>query len=145
MAFFPDIDEIKVSSGNRVIGRDFYFERGQHYLDERGNIKEYLSDVDILKEWIRKVILTQADAYKVYVQDEKEKFGVSIWEHLGSKDRGYFLSELKREITEQLTASTHIKEIKDYSAKAEGRKIIIRFTAVTEDNIEVADEIIINV
>ncbi len=143
MAFFPLVEDIEIKETKSEIGRDFVFVNGQHIINEKGLLKEYTNEADILKEWIRKVVLTQAGAYEVYTKGESEVFGVSIWEKLGSKERGYFLSELKREITQQLTKSEYIEQIKDFEAVTEGRKVVIRFTAVTKD-IEIEQRIVIN-
>ena len=129
MAFFPEIENITVST-KKEIGKDFIFENGQHILNADGTLKE-CNERENIENWIRKVVSTQVGAYEVYVRDEKESFGTNIYDNLGTKNRGYWLSEIKREITEQLLKSEFIDEVKNFRINTERRKIIIEFDVVT--------------
>lgn len=138
--FFPDIGEIEVNETK--IGKDFVFENGQHILQADGNIKE-CDDIGALKNWIRKVVETQVDVYEVYIRDEKEKFGVNIYEKLGTKDRGYWLSECKREITEQLKKHRYIERVEKFTVEIIKRKVVIIFAVITTDDIEIEERVIL--
>ena len=140
MAFFPDIDDIVVQES--TIGKDFVFENGQHILNADGTVQE-CDDLGGLKNWIMKVVKTQVGAYEVYTRDENEKFGVSIYEELGTKDRAYWLSECKREITEQLEKHEFIDRVEAFNAELEKRKVVITFTVVTTDDIDIEERIVV--
>ncbi len=143
MAFFPDVSDINVNE-SRGIGIDFVFKDGSHVLNADGTLK-VCSKRENIENWIRKVISTAVDAYEVYVKDESKSFGVNIYEKLGTKDRGYWLSELKREITEQLLNSNNIKSVTDFNIICEKRTAVVSFTVVTNDDINISNEFVYNV
>ena len=99
-------------------------------LNPDGTLKE-CSERENIENWIRKVVCTQMGAYEVYVKDENERFGTNIYDNLGTKNKGYWLSEIKREITEQLLKNEFIEEVKNFSINTDRRKVIIEFDVVT--------------
>lgn len=134
-----DLDELnKIISESyddiRPLGKTFVFnyKTGQHELVD-GNMVECSSD-EAVAQWIEKVLRTELDKFEIYVEDETDEFGISIYRHIGKKtlNIGYIMSELKREITEQLLRHRYINYIEDYSAQLESRnrKLHITFTAV---------------
>lgn len=131
--FFPNVEEI-TESNNQGLGIDFVFEKGQHILKSNGLLQE-CTDRENLENWILKVVLTQINAYEVYYRDETEKFGVSIYDYIGTKNRGYWLSEMKREIISQLENNSNIDYVKDYKVDLIGRKCNVSFTVVCGENI----------
>lgn len=140
MAFFPNINDIVVQESK--IGKDFVFEKGQHILNVGGTL-QMCDDIGALKNWIRKVVETQIDVYEVYTRDEKEKFGVNIYEKLGTKNRSYWLSECKREITEQLEKHELIDRVENFTVEIIKRKVVIIFVVTTTDDIKIEERIVI--
>lgn len=141
MSFFPEIEEIVYGTESKEIGIDFLFDAktGQHIV-EKGNLRE-CSERETLEQWIKKTITTQLGAYEVYVRDENENYGVRVYDKLGTKDRGYWLSELKREITEQLLKNENITAIEKYDVAYVKRRVIISFTVITTDGIDIDIEV----
>lgn len=139
MAFFPVIEDINVSD-ERKMGRDFAFENGGHILNADGTLREW-SERESIENWIRKVLSTCKGAYEVYVKDEGDSFGTSIYEYIGTKNRGYKLSEIKREIKEQLLKNKFIEDVYGFTIETEKRKTIIRFNVRTTEGIIIQEEV----
>lgn len=140
---FPEIKSLNITdSVDNKSKIDFVFENGQHILKDNGILKE-CSIRERLQNWIEKVVRTQAGAYEVYTKDEVRKFGVNIYEVLGTKNKGYWLSELKREITEQLIDNSEIERVEDYKAEIDKRSVKISFRVVTVDGIKNEIEVIV--
>lgn len=140
MSLFPEMEKIERVKENKR-AKDFVFDyrSGQHIVSD-GNLRE-CSEREMLEQWIRKTVTTQLGAYEVYVKDENENYGVRIYDKLGTRDRGYWLSELKREIREQLLRNENIDSIEDYDVEYEKRKVIIRFSVITNENIRIDMEV----
>ena len=85
-------------------GVDFIFDysTGQHIMN-KGLPAEQSIFLGV-KQYIENVLRTPANAYGVYAKDEKEVFGISIYDYIGKRrlPDGYLNSELKREVTENL-------------------------------------------
>lgn len=117
------------------IGYDFVFdyETGQHLLQNSSLVE--CSEIQSVKQYIQNVLRTQANAYKVYTEDETDTFGISIYDYLSYRTlpMGYINSELKREVTEQLLKHPLISEVKDWSGKRNKRGLDIYFTTVLAD------------
>ena len=70
-----------------------------------------------VRQFIQTVLRTKLDIFKVYIEDEQESFGLSIYNYVGQKvlNKGFIFSELKREITEQLLNHRFIKEVNNFN------------------------------
>lgn len=139
MSFFPEIDDIKIND-NKNIGIDFEFINGQHIVENNGKLKE-ATGIESLKNWIRKVVKTQVNAYEVYVRDESKKFGVNIYEKIGQKDRGYWLSEIRREITEQFEANNYIERVERFEVSIVKRKVVVIVAVEVNDGLKIEEVI----
>ncbi len=139
--FFPEVGQIVERSGSGN-GIDFYFDGTQHIVKDDGTLKE-LSEVESLKEWIRKVCTTVKGAFEVYTVEEKKVFGVSIYDHLGEKNSDYWKAEHEREIKTQLLEHPNIAEVKDVNVSRSMRRTEISFTVVTTGGIMLSDNIYI--
>lgn len=117
------------------IGCDFLFDynTGQHLMENAVLVE--CNRVESIKQFIQNVLRTQANVYGVYVQDETDVFGISIYEHLGSRTlpTGYLNSELKREVTENLLKHPLITSVTDWKGEVEKRTLHISFTTTLTD------------
>lgn len=142
MSLFPHLNRVAIKSENDNIGIDFVFDEGsgQHLFDsKKGGELEECTVFENLVQYIGKVVKTEKGVYEVYTRSESEDFGVSIYDYLGQKrNLNYALSELKREITEQLEASDYIDSITDYTTTREGNKVMIAFNAVVSESVRKA-------
>lgn len=133
---FPEVTDFEIGTESTRIGIDFKFVNGQHILQKDGDLQE-CTEVENYGQWIAKVVTTQKDIYVVYTRDETEKFGTDLESHLGTKHRSYWLSELQREITEQLLKNKNITAVKNYKAEFARREVQISFTVVTASGINI--------
>lgn len=130
---FPKVSEIK-EKGSIGIGIDFKFENGQHLIDKKGMAVECTAREN-LENWILKVVVTEVNAYEVYYRAESTAFGVSVYEHIGIKNRGYWLSELKREITTQLLENQFIEAVEEFKVEIKRRSCDISFKVISVDGV----------
>lgn len=123
------------SQGILQCGNAFAFDytTGQHMLID-GKV-EKCTDTTAIAQWIEKVIRTEKNKYEIYTEDEAEEFGISIYQYIGLKNfpLGFAASELKRELTEQLTAHPMIEEIQDFRTEKEKRGLKVFFSVVLKD------------
>jgi hypothetical protein len=137
MSLFPEFNRVKIVEESDGLGIDFLFDGENHVFDERnkGELK-VCNTFENLVQWIGKIVGTAKGAFEVYVRDESESFGVSIYEFLGQKKNlNYALSELKREVTEQIEASVFVDEVSEYTTKRSGSDVIVSFKCVLSDKI----------
>ena len=133
---FPEVEDFNIGTESTGIGIDFVFRNGQHILQKDGDLQE-CTEVENYVQWIAKVVTTQKDIYEVYTREEAEKFGTDLESYLGAKHRSYWLSELQREITEQLLKNKNITAVKNYKAEFARREVQISFTVVTASGINI--------
>nr|DAD95054.1 MAG TPA: Protein of unknown function (DUF2634) [Siphoviridae sp. ctVqj4] len=132
-----DIDQLNQlyndeSSNIKPIGKTFVFnyKTGQHLLIDGRMVECTLNEA--ISQWIEKVLRTALGKYGIYIVDEDEDFGISIYNYIGERTlhMGYVASELKREITEQLLKHRYIERIEDYTAQRNRRTLEITFNVV---------------
>lgn len=133
---FPEVEDFNIGTESTGIGIDFAFRNGQHILQKDGDLQE-CTEVENYGQWIAKLVTTQKDIYEVYTREEAEKFGTDLESYLGTKHRSYWLSELQREITEQLLKNKNITAVKNYKAEFVRREVQISFTVVTASGINI--------
>ena len=119
----------------KPLGKSCFFDykTGQHkIIDGKAVMCSLVETVETMEQWIEKVLRTELNKYGIYTIDETENFGISIYRYIGEKNipMGYIISELKREITEQMLQHRYIKEVTDYQAIREKRGLHILFTTV---------------
>lgn len=116
----------------KPLGKSCFFDykTGQHKIIDGKAVM--CSLVETMEQWIEKVLRTELNKYGIYTIDETENFGISIYRYIGEKNipMGYIVSELKREITEQMLQHRYIKEVTDYQAMREKRGLHILFTTI---------------
>lgn len=134
---FPNIfiEETATENSKASVGCDFVFdyEKGQHLLQNSSLVE--CSEIQSVKQYIQNVLRTQANAYKVYTEDETETFGISIYDYLGTRrlPMGYLNSELKREVTEQLLRHPLISSVSNWIGTRERQGLHISFTVTLTD------------
>jgi len=116
----------------KPLGKSCFFDykTGQHKIIDGKAVM--CSLVETMEQWIEKVLRTELNKYGIYTIDETENFGISIYRYIGEKNipMGYIVSELKREITEQMLQHRYIKEVTDYQAIREKRGLHILVTTI---------------
>lgn len=133
---FPELSEFSTETNNTQNGIDFLFIDGQHKIKSNGELEE-CSQTEALGQLIAKTVTTAQNTYEVYTKGESTVFGTNIEDHLGIKNRSYWLSELQREITEQLLSNSFINNVSNYNATFNGREVYISFTVVTTDGLAI--------
>lgn len=133
---FPELSEFSTETNNTQNGIDFLFIDGQHKIKSNGELEE-CSQTEALGRWIAKTVTTAQNTYEVYTKGESTVFGTNIEDHLGIKNRSYWLSELQREITEQLLSNSFINNVSNYNAMFNGREVYISFTVATTDGLAI--------
>ncbi len=119
----------------KPLGKSCFFDykTGQHkIIDGKAVMCSLVETVETMEQWIEKVLRTELNKYGIYTIDETENFGISIYRYIGEKNipMGYIISELKREITEQMLQHRYIKEVTDYQAIREKGGLHILFTTI---------------
>lgn len=108
----------------------FDFETGEHIIID-GKLTE-CSYKESIHQFTTFLLKTEVDKYQVYYDDN---FGVSIYKYIGNRfsQTGFLISELKREITEQLTELEEITDISNFNAWFEHRNLYIDFDILLEN------------
>ena len=106
----------------------FDFERGD-FVIINGRPKMVVG-MDRLRSWIGKVLRTQKERYKIY---NGTSYGTRIKDTFVGKTftHDYMLSEIQREITENLEKNKDIVSVDGFSATVDGTHLIVEFTVTT--------------
>ena len=80
-----------------------------------------------IKNWVQKILNTQKGRYKIY---NGTGYGINIEDTFVGKNynRDYIRSEVKREITEMLTANEDIVSIDNFNMEVDGSLLTVSFT-----------------
>lgn len=80
-----------------------------------------------IKNWAQKILNTQKGRYKIY---NGTGYGINIEDTFVGKNynRDYIRSEVKREITEILTANEDIVSIDNFNMEVDGSLLTVSFT-----------------
>lgn len=129
------IDNITNTTSTKVqkLGRCFLFdfEKGE-YVVKDGKLVEITDDVEKIKQWIRSILQTYKDKFKVY---KDTNFYCNIEDLRGEKLDDFIMSELSREITESLLNHRYIKNVTNFSFEQIRLTVTISFsvTLITGD------------
>ncbi len=136
----------ETNSEIKPLGKTFLFDykTGQHVLKD-GKMVECTAD-EAVAQWIEKVLRTAVGKYGVYVIDETDDFGIQIYNYVGEKKLhvGYIASELKREITEQMSNHRYIDSVENFEANRNGRTLEITFSVKLITGTTIEKELAIN-
>lgn len=85
-----------------------------------------------IAQWAKTVLLTEQDKYKVY---KDSGFGIALNQFIGRKDipNSVIISEVKRQIEEQLTQHSEIESIEEVSFQRSDNKATISFNILTKN------------
>lgn len=137
---FPKVkyEDIQAFEKNTSIGKmpKFDYGSGQHII-KSGEVV-MCEGSEALKQLITSIVTTCRNKYLVYTVAETEEYGLSIYNSIGDRmPQGYILSELKREIYEQVEGLIAVQSIGMYSASLTKRGLNIEMTVVCVDESEV--------
>lgn len=144
---FPEIDmeieeeedvEEEEALQSTTIGRTplFNFSTGKYEIKD-GKIIECTQE-EAVRQWVGFLVKTFVGKYRVY---DNTDFGTYIENYIGEKNRGFVLSEIKRELEEKAEDNRAIEEITDIEGKTKGDKMTISLTIVMTDKTEVEVEV----
>lgn len=125
---FPTETKVKEDFGESFL---FDFQQGDFVLRDGRLIK--IHGIEALKVWIRKILKTERDKFKIY---EDTEYGTGLEDLIGQTlPRDFVESELKREITTALEKHPMIKNISNLEISLDGEKVMIEFTVnLTQGN-----------
>jgi hypothetical protein len=111
------------------IGKSFLydFDKKDFVLKDGKMVEIY--GVDVLKQWITKVLKTERFRFRIY--DDVE-YGVTIEDLIGSNfPRAFVEAEIKREVTTSLLRHTHIQTVEEWSFERDGGWMKVNFSVGT--------------
>jgi hypothetical protein len=95
-----------------------------------------------VQQYAQMLLRTELKKYNVYSDTE---FGVSYLSYLGLKTlpAGYITSELKRELTEKITALSVVSSVSDFLASLSGTTLTVSFAVTLMDGatITISEEV----
>lgn len=137
---FPtlDIDKI-ISEENQSLRKPggktykYDFKKGDFVIKD-GRLVE-VEGKEAIKVWIEKILRTEKFKFKVYTENNKDDYGLTIKKLiLGKKIPFFFLqSELKREITEALLKHPDIDNIANFKISQNVTTLTISFITLLKD------------
>lgn len=144
---FPEVDmeieeeedvEEEETLQSTTIGRTplFNFSTGKYEIKD-GKIIECTQE-EAVRQWVGFLVKTFVGKYRVY---DNTDFGTYIENYIGEKNKGFVLSEIKRELEEKAEDNRAIEEIADIEGKTKGDKMTISLTIVMTDKTEVEVEV----
>lgn len=106
----------------------FDFDIGD-FLIKDGKLQE-LSGFDALKIWIKKILNTKKDKFRIY--EITDSYGVKLLEYVNSDLPFAFIkAEIQKEITEILLTNEQIKSVENFSFERDKRTLKVNFTVNT--------------
>lgn len=105
----------------------FVFDKKQHKIVD-GKMLE-ATEIQSVKQWITKLIMTEADTFEIYTEDEEETYGLHLKQYIGNRalPLGYISSEIEREIREQCKKHSLISRISNFNITQNQRSLLISF------------------
>lgn len=121
----------ETSSTVEKLGRCFLFDfEKEEYVIKDGKLVEIANDTEKVKQWVKLVLRTYKDKYKVY---KDTNFYCNTEDLRGTKLNGFVKSEIAREITESLLTHRYIKKVSGFSFIQERLKITVNFNVTLID------------
>ncbi|MED5017937.1 DUF2634 domain-containing protein [Paenibacillus chibensis] len=130
---FPEIDPISDSDTLPVqtdLGKVFLFDfEEKRYVLRDGKPVEASYD-EAIRQWVTMLLITEIDQYFIYADTE---FGIGIKQFIGRRDipLGVINSEVKRQITEQVTKHSQITGVDNFEIAREDGKAKLTFSVST--------------
>lgn len=113
------------------LGRCFLVDLDKNeFVVRDGKLVEITDDTGKVKQWIKLILRTYKDKYKVY---KDTTFYCNTEDLRGTKLNGFVKSEIAREITESLLTHRYIKKVSGFSFVQERLKITVNFNVTLTD------------
>lgn len=132
----PDIAELEFNTDTTEQSKDlpklgksflYDFDKGDFVIKD-GKMVE-IHGVEVLKQWILKVLKTERFRFKIY---ENIEYGVTLEDLIGSGfPRSFVEAEIKREVTASLILHSYIESVEDWTFERDGKWMKVWFTVVT--------------
>ncbi|RIJ65537.1 DUF2634 domain-containing protein [Rummeliibacillus sp. POC4] len=132
----PDIAELEFNTDTTEQSKDlpklgksflYDFDKGDFVIKD-GKMVE-IHGVEVLKQWILKVLKTERFRFKIY---ENIEYGVTLEDLIGSGfPRSFIEAEIKREVTASLILHSYIESVEDWTFERDGKWMKVWFTVVT--------------
>jgi len=131
--------ETTITSSGKTL--NFDFDTGDFVVKD-GKVVT-LTGLEALKMWIKKTFKTEKNKYKIYNDDNIEKYGVNLFE---LTNKGYPFSYVKAQIqtaiTETLLKNSDITGVSDFDFTRSGLKLTVNFTVTSVYGFTVSEVII---
>lgn len=114
------------------LGKSFLFDFDKcDFVLKDGKMIE-LHGIDVLKQWITKVLKTERFRFRIY---DGVEYGVTLEDLIGSNfPRSFIEAEIKREVTTSLLRHTHIRSVENWEFERDGKWMRIKFRVITTDD-----------
>lgn len=124
------------------LGKSFLYDFTQgDFILKDGKLVE-VEDIEALKVWVEKVLRTEKFRFKVYEREDKQEYGVTIEDLIGSTlPKAFVESELKREISDALKKNPRIASISNLSTERDGSWLKITFQINLADGQVIGQEV----
>ena len=145
---FPEIAQLEfnanatLASSATDLGTSFQFDfvAGDFVLLD-GKVVT-VADVAVIKVWVEKCLRTERFMFKIYARDDKNEYGVTLEDLIGSVlPRSFVEAELKREITEAITRHPRIASISNLTTARNDAWLNITFQLNLTDGQTVGQEV----
>jgi hypothetical protein len=138
---FPTQTNTITPSTNKIT-LNFDFETGEFVIKD-GKIEE-LSGLEGLKIWIKKILETEKNRFKIYDTDDIVTYGISLLDIITSGNPiAYIESELTKEITEILLINSDILSVSNFIFSRDiKRTLTVKFTVGTTYGVTTSEVII---
>ncbi|MHC1723038.1 MAG: DUF2634 domain-containing protein [Aminipila sp.] len=126
------IEETSTGSNFTSLGRVMVMDFND--IDGKATVKiangkpvEAVSTAEKIQEYVKLLLRTALDKYKVYKDTE---FGVSYFKYMGRRDlpMGFIQSEVKREIVEKIEKLNAVESVTDFESSLSGTTLTVQFT-----------------
>jgi hypothetical protein len=108
----------------------FNFETGD-FLVKDGKV-QMVTGIEAVKLWIQKILKTKKNKYKIYNNNNTEKYGVELLSTITSKNAlSYIEAQVVTIITNALSKNTDITSVTDFSFTRDKKLLNVTFTVNT--------------
>lgn len=147
---FPETAQLEynlTSEPARVnnLGKSFKydFSRGEFILLDGKLVT--VENVEAIKVWVEKILSTERFRFKIYERLDKNEYGVTLKDLIGSVlPRAFIEEELKREISEAVKRHPCIESISDLTANRADSRLNISFKLNLTDGQALGQELVIS-
>ena len=121
---FKPVEEAVVADLGKTFKYDFV--KGDFVLKD-GKLVE-ATDLEGIMVWVEKILRTEKYKFKVYQRQDRQEYGISIQDLIGSVlPKSFVESELRREITDAVLKHPRIASISNLAIERDGARALISF------------------